>query len=138
MKIRLLYKFLIVFSAVGIAAVTMVDRREARGRDLLEHGHRLRQAGRNHRGQHQQRPRGQCPGRLRVTPEELKRHLDGISNIMLTRALQGLEKHNLVIRVERRQIPPHVEYSLTESCKRLLPALEIISPMRPTALSTAV
>ncbi len=58
---------------------------------------------------------------------ELKRHLDGISNIMLTRALQGLEKHNLVIRVERRQIPPHVEYSLTESCKRLLPALEIIN-----------
>lgn len=58
---------------------------------------------------------------------ELKRHLDGITNIMLTRALQGLEKHNLVIRVERNQIPPHVEYSLTDSCKQLLPALEIIN-----------
>ena len=58
---------------------------------------------------------------------ELKRHLDGITNIMLTRALQGLEDYGLVRRVELCQIPPHVEYSLTESCKQLLPALEIIN-----------
>jgi len=58
---------------------------------------------------------------------ELKRHLDGITNIMLTRALQGLEEHGLVNRVELCRIPPHVEYSLTESCKQLLPALEIIN-----------
>ncbi len=58
---------------------------------------------------------------------ELKRCLDGITNIMLTRALQGLEEQGLVRRVELCQIPPHVEYSLTESCKQLLPALEIIN-----------
>ncbi len=58
---------------------------------------------------------------------ELKRHLDGITNIMLTRALQGLEEHGLVNRVEYHQIPPHVEYSLTGSCRELLPALEIIN-----------
>ncbi|QAT48940.1 transcriptional regulator [Caproiciproducens sp. NJN-50] len=58
---------------------------------------------------------------------ELRRHLDGITNIMLTRALQGLEKNGLVQRVELERIPPHVEYSLTESCKQLLPALEIIN-----------
>lgn len=58
---------------------------------------------------------------------ELKRHLDGITNIMLTRALQELEQNKLVNRTERSQIPPHVEYSLTESCKELLPALEIIN-----------
>lgn len=58
---------------------------------------------------------------------ELKRHLEGITNIMLTRALQGLERHGLVRRVESGRIPPHVEYSLTESCKQLLPALEIIN-----------
>lgn len=58
---------------------------------------------------------------------ELKRHLDGITNIMLTRALQGLEENGLVNRVELCQIPPHVEYSLTENCKKLLPALEIIN-----------
>ncbi len=58
---------------------------------------------------------------------ELKRHIPKITNIMLTRSLKGLEEHNLVIRVEYHQIPPHVEYSLTESCKQLLPALEIIN-----------
>lgn len=58
---------------------------------------------------------------------ELKRHLDGITNIMLTRALQGLEENGLVRRVELCRIPPHVKYSLTESCKQLLPALEIIN-----------
>jgi DNA-binding HxlR family transcriptional regulator len=58
---------------------------------------------------------------------ELKRRLDGITNIMLTRTLKKLERHNLVTRIERNQIPPHVEYSLTESCKRLHPALAIIN-----------
>lgn len=58
---------------------------------------------------------------------ELKRHLNGITNIMLTRALLGLEENGLVIRKEYSQIPPHVEYSLTKSCKQLLPALEIIN-----------
>ncbi len=58
---------------------------------------------------------------------ELKRHLNGITNIMLTRALQGLEEHGLVSRTEYNQIPPHVEYSLSESCRELLPALEIIN-----------
>lgn len=58
---------------------------------------------------------------------ELKRHLNGITNIMLTRALKGLEEHGLVRRVELGQIPPHVEYSLTDRCKQLLPALEIIN-----------
>ncbi len=46
---------------------------------------------------------------------------------MLTRALQGLEENGLIRRVEFGRIPPHVEYSLTESCKQLLPALEIIN-----------
>ena len=58
---------------------------------------------------------------------ELKRRLNGVTNIMLTRALQGLEEHGLVSRTEYNKVPPHVEYSLTESCQELLPALEIIN-----------
>jgi len=58
---------------------------------------------------------------------ELKRRLTGITNIMLTRSLQGLEEHGLVDRIELSSIPPHVEYSLTERCKELLPALDIIN-----------
>lgn len=57
---------------------------------------------------------------------ELKRKLQGITNIMLTRALRGLEEHELVTRREFRQIPPHVEYALTPKCREVLPALEII------------
>ena len=58
---------------------------------------------------------------------ELKRHMYGITNIMLTRCLQGLEGFGLVIRTEYDKTPPHVEYSLTEKCRELLPALEIIN-----------
>lgn len=58
---------------------------------------------------------------------ELKRHLCGITNIMLTRSLKALEQHGLVIRKEYCETPLHVEYSITENCKYLLPALEIIN-----------
>lgn len=58
---------------------------------------------------------------------ELKRHLYGITNIMLTRSLQVLEQHNLIIRKDYGQIPPRVEYSITDDCRSLLPALEVIN-----------
>lgn len=58
---------------------------------------------------------------------ELRRRLDGITNIMLTRALKELEAYGLVRREEKSRIPPHVEYFLTESCRQLLPALRIIN-----------
>lgn len=58
---------------------------------------------------------------------QLKRSIPGITNIMLTRSLQALEEHGLVKRVEYNKIPPHVEYSLTDDCHDLLPALVIIN-----------
>ena len=58
---------------------------------------------------------------------ELKRSVPGITNIMLTRSLQSLEEHGLVKRIEYNKIPPHVEYSLTDLCEELLPALKIIN-----------
>lgn len=54
---------------------------------------------------------------------ELKRSLNGITNIMLTKCLRELEEHNLVKRVEYDTKPPKVEYSLTERGKALLPTL---------------
>ncbi|MEL7598015.1 MAG: helix-turn-helix domain-containing protein [Clostridiaceae bacterium] len=57
---------------------------------------------------------------------ELKRNLVGITNIMLTRSLQSLEQNGLVNRVEFKQIPPRVEYSLTDKCLQLVPALKAI------------
>ncbi|MBU5336593.1 winged helix-turn-helix transcriptional regulator [Intestinibacter bartlettii] len=54
---------------------------------------------------------------------ELKRSLNGITNIMLTKCLRELEEHSLVKRVEYDTKPPKVEYSLTERGKALLPTL---------------
>ncbi|HEX9025976.1 MAG TPA: helix-turn-helix domain-containing protein [Clostridium sp.] len=57
---------------------------------------------------------------------ELKRKLNGITNIMLTRSLQDLEQYGLVKRVQHSEIPPHVEYFLTDHTKKLLPAMKSI------------
>ncbi|BCZ44556.1 transcriptional regulator [Clostridium gelidum] len=65
---------------------------------------------------------------------ELKRSIPGITNIMLTRSLQSLEEHGLVKRVQYNKIPPHVEYSLTDSCHDLMPALAIINEWGKHAL----
>ena len=43
---------------------------------------------------------------------------------MLTQQLRELEKDELVNRKVYRQVPPKVEYSLTEFGKTILPALE--------------
>ena len=55
---------------------------------------------------------------------QLKRGVRGITNIMLTQSLQELEAHGLVSRAQLSDIPPHVEYSMTERGKTLIPLLE--------------
>lgn len=54
---------------------------------------------------------------------ELKRKLNGITNIMLTRSLKDLEEYGIVKRIQYSEIPPHVEYFLTDHTKKLLPAI---------------
>lgn len=58
---------------------------------------------------------------------ELKKALPGITNTMLTNALRDLEKLNIVHRKQFNEIPPHVEYSLTEKGKALLPVFTELS-----------
>ena len=55
--------------------------------------------------------------------KELKRKVEGITNMMLTKSLKELEEHHLVLRTQYDTIPPKVEYSLTDRGKELLPAL---------------
>lgn len=52
---------------------------------------------------------------------ELKKALPDITNTMLTAALRELEKIGIVRREQFNEIPPHVEYSLTDKGKALLP-----------------
>lgn len=55
---------------------------------------------------------------------EFMRIIPDISQKMLTQQLRGLEKDGLVNRKEYSQIPPMVEYSLTEAGSKLMPILE--------------
>ena len=52
---------------------------------------------------------------------ELQREVPGISNAVLSSVLRSLAEKGLVDRVQFNEIPPHVEYSLTEHGKGLLP-----------------
>lgn len=55
---------------------------------------------------------------------ELQRELDDISTKMLTQSLRELEADNLIVRKVYPQVPPKVEYQLTESGKELIPVVE--------------
>lgn len=57
---------------------------------------------------------------------EIKRGIPLITNIMLTQALRELERSQLVDRLNYDTIPPHVEYSLSERGKTLIPILKDI------------
>ena len=55
---------------------------------------------------------------------EMKRYIGEISYKTLSSALKELEADQLVYRKEYPQIPPKVEYSLTERGKSLIPILD--------------
>ena len=50
----------------------------------------------------------------------IKRKLGRITNVMLARSLRELEESGLVHREQYNEIPPRVEYSLTEQGKETL------------------
>mgnify|MGYP001596992305 CR=1 FL=1 len=56
---------------------------------------------------------------------ELKRLIPGITQKMLTQQLRELEADGLVYRKVYAQVPPKVEYSLTESGQTLSPILDL-------------
>ncbi|MEG1004416.1 winged helix-turn-helix transcriptional regulator [Clostridium sp.] len=57
---------------------------------------------------------------------QLQKSLDGISSIMLSRSLNELGEYNLVNRKQYNEIPPRVEYTLTDLGKSLCPVLHAI------------
>ncbi|MEN2466764.1 winged helix-turn-helix transcriptional regulator [Ornithinibacillus sp. JPR2-1] len=54
---------------------------------------------------------------------ELKRNVPGITQKMLTKQLRELEEEDIVERVVYPQVPPKVEYSITEYGRSLEPIL---------------
>jgi DNA-binding HxlR family transcriptional regulator len=55
---------------------------------------------------------------------ELERSLDGISPRTLSLRLRALEEHGVVVRDTYPEVPPRVEYALTEKGKALVPLIE--------------
>lgn len=55
---------------------------------------------------------------------EMKKYIGGISYKTLSATLKELQSDGLVHREEYPQIPPKVEYSLTERGKSLIPILD--------------
>ncbi|RFU68429.1 helix-turn-helix domain-containing protein [Bacillus sp. V59.32b] len=55
---------------------------------------------------------------------ELKRSVPGITQKMLTNQLRELENEDIILRVVYPQVPPKVEYSITEYGRSLAPILE--------------
>jgi DNA-binding HxlR family transcriptional regulator len=57
---------------------------------------------------------------------ELKRCLGTISYKTLSNTLKEMETDELIVRTEYAQIPPKVEYSLSERGKSLIPILDMM------------
>lgn len=55
---------------------------------------------------------------------ELKRQMPGITQKMLTKQLRELEDEDIIKREVYAQVPPKVEYSMTEYGRSLEPVLE--------------
>ena len=55
---------------------------------------------------------------------ELRRYLKNVSDKTLSRNLKELETDRLIIRTEYPQIPPKVEYSLSDRGKSLMEVLD--------------
>lgn len=54
---------------------------------------------------------------------ELKRRLDGISQKVLTDSLRSMEEDGLITRTVYPEVPPHVEYALSETGESMRPIL---------------
>ncbi|AMC93821.1 hypothetical protein AOC36_07435 [Erysipelothrix larvae] len=55
--------------------------------------------------------------------KELERNIEGISQKMLTQDLRKLEQDGIVIRTVYAEVPPRVEYSLSELGETLRPII---------------
>lgn len=66
-------------------------------------------------------------GRRRIRFGQLAAHIPLISRKVLAEQLKELEEAGLILREAFNEVPPRVDYSLTENGLRLLPILKTLS-----------
>lgn len=62
-------------------------------------------------------------------PSELMTQLPGISSKTLTQRLRGLERHGLILRRVYPEVPPHVEYALTDKGQEVEPVMQAMAQL---------
>jgi DNA-binding HxlR family transcriptional regulator len=63
-------------------------------------------------------------GRLRFG--ELRKRLPNVTQRMLTKQLRALEEDDLIIRKVYAEVPPRVDYELSETGRRLRPVIDAL------------
>lgn len=58
---------------------------------------------------------------------ELQRDLEGISQKVLTESLRSMEADGLITRTVYPEVPPHVEYALSETGESMRPIIEAMA-----------
>lgn len=58
---------------------------------------------------------------------ELKRSIEGISERMLVSQLRELEEQQIITRIVYAEVPPRVDYQMTELGKTMFPMLQAMS-----------
>ena len=58
---------------------------------------------------------------------ELKREIDGISQKFLTSTLKSMVEDGIVIRTSYPEVPPRVEYSLSEIGESMRPVIDVMA-----------
>ena len=62
-----------------------------------------------------------------VRYSDLKKNINGITDMMLSQCLKELEKDNVIRRTQYNEIPLRVEYSLTDNGKKLSSIMDELS-----------
>ena len=57
---------------------------------------------------------------------ELRRRMPGITQRMLTKQLRALENDDLIVRKVYAEVPPRVEYTLSDTGERLRPVIDVL------------
>jgi DNA-binding HxlR family transcriptional regulator len=69
---------------------------------------------------------------------ELARRIEGVSQKMLTQTLRGLERDGLVTRTVHAEVPPRVDYELTDVGRSLIEPLAALDAWARSHLESIV